>query len=79
MKFDQVPRNPNRTRLEPIRDGIPVGAIRTRPAERQHCGCDYPKFDEHPMRRTYAHNGERVVELRICRLCGLGRKDAPGM
>jgi len=70
--FDYVAPDPNRTEIEPLRDGIGVGKIRTRPKKREFCECDEPEERNTNAVRIYQYvEGTGVVELRACKLCGL--------
>ena len=70
--FDYVAPDPNRGSPKPLREGIAVGAIRSRPSERLYCECDEPEERDPEAVRIYQYvEGKGVVELKSCRLCGL--------
>ena len=71
--FDHVAPDPTRESVQPLRGlGLPVGAIRTKPKEKQFCECEKPEPRDPEAVRIYSFvEGRGVVELRSCKACGL--------
>lgn len=73
---------PDRKVIAPLRDGIPVGTIRTRPAEKreiEYCQCETPRIQEGRLMCRFIESEGRSRWFKVCKVCLSPIDDAPSL